>query len=279
MGKKNVIQSVLFVLLVVFIACSTDQEVGPETQDVNNAESDNTLDLGFEEMDDLSFQGIFETSNLGGRIEQDPRIACASVSSVEEPAGVFTVTIDFGAGVECADGRTRAGKIIVTHDGKIWEFGSEIIITSEGYSINGIEIGGVRTITNKTTQTSEGIIHNIVLTDGRVTWPDESFATREVNRTRTWIRDNLNPANDEVWFTGTASGQNRAGKVYTCEILEKVVFKKTCRASGIYVPVQGKKSITGERGTVIIDFGDGTCDLDATITLNGRSKDVTLGGM
>jgi len=263
-------------LMTLWIAGCQNEEVGPAAADVQEAESDVAIESSYSEVEELSFSGIFATSQLGGRIEQDPRLACATVGMVENPTGVFTVTIDFGTGCEGPDGRIRKGIIKVTHDGQIWAFGSQITVELTGFSINDVLIEGTRVVTNKTTGTSPGIVHEITMTGGKVTWLDGTFATRNVTRVRTWIRDSVSPLNDEVWIGGSANGTNRNGVSYSMQITNNLVFKASCIAGKIFIPVSGTKEIITDKVTVLVDFGDGTCDRLATVTVNGRSKEVTI---
>ena len=190
------------------------------------------------------------------------------------------MTIDFGEGCTGPRGITRAGKLIITHDGKIWENGSVITTVLEGYSVNGIKIEGTRTLTNLTTLESPGIVHEVKVTGGKIIWPDGTSATREVLRTRTWIRGVIEDVtDDELWIDGSASGINRREVSYTMTIDKTIVRKRSCAESGVRVPVSGVKTIVTARATISIDFGDGSCDKTAIVTKNGNSREVTLSNM
>ena len=280
--KKMRINHWLFIMglgVATLFATSCEENVdleGPADEDIDLAETDLVVEASFDEVEDIAFAGIFATSELGGRVEEDGRFACATVSANETETG-WVVTIDFGTeGCEGPDGRVRTGVITITHDGQIWQYGSKITIALTDYVVNGHLIEGTRTIENKTTETSEGVIHEITLQNGKVTFPDETFATREVVRTRTWVRNSTNPSLDEVWIEGSANGINRNGRMYEVQITQKIVFKRNCRASQVFIPVSGVKEITSGDRVMTIDFGDGTCDRFATVTLNGRSKVVSL---
>ena len=119
--------------------------------------------------------------------------------------------------------------------------------------------------------------------DMKVTWPDETFATRSVNKVREWDRA-ANPTGD-IWqvFNGSdtepaAAGVNRKGKTYVMNITKNLIFKRECEISNdVVIPVEGVKELLVDTKKITMDFGSGTCDNTVTITIDGKSKDVEIG--
>lgn len=258
-----------------------------------SVENEATTDSYFEEVDDLSAVAVAsdEATNTGGKVGtggrlitiEDSRLECANVeivvaddSSLEHPKG--TITIDFGTGCEDKRGNVRKGKIIVTYDGRRFLPGSTVVTTFDGYFINGVQIEGVRTVTNATESLEDHPKFNIAVVGGKATWPDGTFASREANRTREWIRG-TNPLNDEWRVTGNAAGVNRNGVAYTMEIVEPLVYKRSCAVlSRVFMAVQGVKILTTESRQMTINYGDGSCDRLVIVTINGVSKEVEVKG-
>ena len=153
-----------------------------------------------------------------------------------------------------------------------------MVTTFDGYFINGVKIEGTRTVTNSSASLESNPIFTIVVTGGRATWPDATFATREANRTREWKRSNT-PNTDQWIVTGTASGTNRNGKSYQMEITKPLVYKRECAINDkVFIAVEGTKVLTVESKQVTVDYGDGSCDKLVTITINGKSKEVEVKG-
>ncbi|MDH5399153.1 MAG: hypothetical protein OEX02_13460 [Cyclobacteriaceae bacterium] len=275
--KSSIVWSLIIVIMAGFvIGCNEDEVDPPANDDVTEVADETTIESSFDEVEDLAFASIFATSNLGGRYEEDGRLVCAIVSKDTTLTGELVITIDFGSGCQGPNGRTRKGVVKVTHDGKIWQFGSTVTVELVDFYIDGVKIEGTRKVINKTTLSSTGIIHEITLSAGRVIWTDGSEATREVSKVRTWIRDNTNPLNDVVQLTGSGSGINRKGVQYTMTITEALVMKRSCWADKVFIPVSGIKEITTPRALVTVNFGDGTCDKTILITVNGKAKSVEL---
>ena len=270
--------STLFLALVLtfgFTACDkSDEEVindDPVSESAVvdeedlEAEYDDALDLSFNAMD-------LQLAGTGARVaSEDGRLRCAQMSKAEN-----IITIDFGEGCEGPRGRNRKGKIIINYTGRYFEQGSVITIQFENYFVNGKQLEGTRTITNL--PGTEFITHEIKLENGKITWPDGTFATREAFKTRIWKRAAL-PKEDEVLVYGEANGVNRRGVDYTVSVNEStpLVMKRACWSDLVFIPVKGIKVITrSERPTITIDYGDGECDRTVEVTYGEVVKDMTV---
>ncbi len=264
--------------------------------DSENVEDEAATDSYFEDTDDMatlavsaeggSLNGSRSNGRMGVR-PNDKRFDCATVTfefaddnSVEIPHGY--ITIDFGDGCTDPRGNERKGIIRVEFKGRRFIPGSTIITTLVGYEINGVKLEGVRTVSNISGSTEENPKFNITLVGGKATWTSTSGelmeATREVNRTREWVRAS-NPANDQWIVTGTAAGVNRNGRVYEMDITKPMVYKRECALSDrVFIAVEGTKELIVDGKKITIDYGDGTCDRLVTITINGESKEVRVRG-
>lgn len=283
----------LILVLITMFSCDESGVLEISNSDEVNVENEAVTDSYFEDADDLSVVAVASddaTANggktsTGGRkiITNDFRLECAEVtievaedSEPGHPKGV--ITLDFGDGCEDVRGNVRKGKIIITYDGRRFFPGSSIVTTFDEYSINDIQIEGIRSVTNATGSLEEHPSFTVVVEGGKATWPDGTFATRESERKREWIRA-TNPVNDEWHVTGIATGTNRNSVSYTMEITEALIFKRECAISSrIFMPVEGVKVLTTENRQMTIDYGDGTCDKKVTITINGESKEVEVKG-
>ena len=287
MRRNNWLKTGAFALLsALFLfntACKKDDEpTGATDSQLTEVSNDGSVELFFDEVDDLALSGLNHAANMGGRMEEDTRFACATVTAdtIRNTNGLVTqliVLIDFGTGCEGPKGRVRAGKVKVTHNGLFILPGNSITIELTDFSVDGFMIEGTRTLTNETTQGTAGkIVVGIAISGGKVTWPDGTFATREITGTKTFVIDFAAPQNGEVWVEGSASGTNRYGKNYSATITEKLVFKRTCWNQQAFFPASGVKEISTDDVIVTVNFGDGACDNTATVTVDGVSKEHTL---
>jgi hypothetical protein len=263
--------------LIFSVSCTSNIEPAAGIDDAS-VEADLLAQADFEEIDDIT-SGMMSIAEggLGGRITSvdDDRCHCAVVTHDHEN---HVITIDFGDGCTGPNGVVRSGKIIITYSGYRFVPGSYWIVTFEDFYINRRHIEGVRTVTNISESLAANPKFHIVLEGGMVTWPDNTFATREVDRVRVWFRA-ANPVLDEyhVLARSTADGTTRKEINYSCLVLEDLVYKRSCRDSKKgRIPVAGVKEVVFGDRKYIVDFGDGECDTMVTITSGDETKTIDL---
>lgn len=292
MRKFNVLKlsAVAALVWVAILSSCKDEESQPFTvQDTADLTDEAQTDAYFQDLDDMAGVAIespsdteYSTGRVSGNITiADPRFNCDGVivtitpdanSTQEFPKGVLTV--DFGTS-GCADlqNNIRKGKLIFTYNGRRFMPGSTVVTTTENYSINDIVLEGTRTLTNLQTSTSDAPRFNVVLQNGKATFPDEMSATRQSDITWQWNRA-ANPIDDnlEIEATSEASGVTRKGRTYEVDVVEPLVHKRQCG-----IPVSGVKTylINGAK-QITINYGDGSCDRTFEITVNGVTREITF---
>lgn len=282
------------VSLGAVISC-TENDLALQQEAADVAE-DAITDYFFEDADDMTSLVMLadDGTDTGGRAAEsrtititDPRFNCEGIvititmdeeSTPNVPKG--EIVIDFGE-EGCTDilGNLRKGKIIINFTGRRFLPESTVVTTFDGYSINDIQLSGVRTLTNITESNVEAPKFQVELEDGKAVWPDGTEATREHCLVREWIRA-VNPLNDAMVVDQcadaevAASGTNRRGRAYTMSIIEPLVYKRGCP-----IAVEGvKQFVDVATGKVItVDYGDGNCDRIITISVDGNSRSVNVG--
>ena len=268
----------LATIMMVTVACN-DNELDLITDESEQAAvSEAEIDAVYEDIDDLASVSVKLTEeNAGGKIgeAEDDRF-CENVFSFEGDKQSGTITLDFGDGCTDRNGNVRSGKVVIEYMGGKLVPGSKIVTTLIDYSINDIQIDGVRTLENISASLETYPTFKITLVGGEVIWPDGTNATREVDRVRVWINAN-NPLNDEHHVTGTANGQTRRGVNYDMVITDTLVYKRACRVSRRgRLPVAGAKVITTDNKIITVNYGDGECDKRVEIIVDGNREEVTV---
>ena len=277
----------------LLFSCEDNNQVQISENDSNNVENEALAESYFEDVDDIATLAVSADASTstgsreaaagrGGVKPSDSRFSCATITfefaadnSLLNPHGF--ITIDFGTGCSDARGNVRKGIIKIEFKGKRFMPASQIITTLVDYSINDIAIEGTRTVTNSSASLESNPKFTITVQGGKATWPDGTFATREVNRVREWVRA-ANPLNDEWIVTGSAAGTNRNGKTYQMEITKPLVYKRECASTKGGIAVEGIKVLTVDGKVITIDYGNGTCDKMITITIDGQSKEIEING-
>jgi hypothetical protein len=186
------------------------------------------------------------------------------------------ITVDFG-NTNCVgnDGKIRNGKIIRTYTGKYKDSGSVHTITFDGYQVNGNDIKGYKTVTNNGMNPAGNYNYTIDSKDTIIKANSGGTITWQSLRNREWINgySTQSHADDKYSITGTASGVRKNGNAWTMSITNPLIIDLSCtwRQTGgtmVFTPAS-KPART-------IDFGTGTCDNQATLTVNGNVFPFTL---
>ncbi len=282
--KKRSFISVLSVILfaaITMIACEKNNSV--EDMDLMTAEDDAIADMAYDDV----FTEVDMVMNIMDAFGYDlpsnkSELDTCPVISVISPDGGFwprKVIVDYGDG--CSHGmRTRKGKIIITVSGPMWEAGSSRTVELEKFYVNGHKVEGTRIVTNEG-RWMEGEYEgkryfSIILTGGKVTVPDSDIViSKEVNRTRTFVEgeDTRWDRRDDIWYIdGIATGINRKGIPFTREITSSLWKEIGCRfitKGTVLISAEGRPDVT-------LDYGDGTCDPKATVTVGDETREINL---
>lgn len=272
---KNIIIGSLAFSILAFSSCRKDEIFTAEIlQTASNNSMAELYDNDVQNMvDEVAVSGSLQTYKLDE--EATLLSSCATVSrdTVSFPR---TVTIDFGT-VNCTgnDGRLRRGKIIATYTGAYRDAGTVISITYDNYFVNDAQISGSRTVTNTGTD-SLGITEFDVQASIQIDLPNGGGTiTRNSSRTRSWIAGSATSIRtDDVYsITGTATGINASGNAYTVLVIEPLIRNLACRrhfTQGVMqIDVAGRPSRR-------LDYGNGSCDDQALLTVNGRTRTINL---
>lgn len=257
---------------------STESEI--ESQFVFDDVFNNVLGVN----NDLGIGGVGIFGRVGTLTEKtDSLPLCVKVSITPVQPTVFpkTVVLDFGAGCN-SHGHLRSGKITTVYTGRLSESGKSATTTFDNFKIDSLVVEGTQKITNSTVPGSNQRQFTVEVTNAKLTRPDGNYEEWAATHVNTQIEGNGTPlpADDIFRITGNSYGKTRHGNLlvsWTSEIGEPLVKKFSCRwfSKGTLKTVRnGLPSNTPWVG--LLDFGNGTCDNTATLTINGNVRQITL---
>lgn len=210
------------------------------------------------------------------RAPQDTLIfGCATVIR-DTTANPKTITVDFGS-VNCAcnDGKNRRGKVIVSYTGAYRDPGTVITHTTNQYFVNDNQVIGTKTVTNEGRNGSNNLWYSIVVNGQVIKANNGGTITWNSTRQREWIAGEstlLNWLDDVYLITGTANGIAATGETFTATITSPLRKELSC-----YHFVSGTLKVEpANHAERIIDWGSGTCDNTATVTINGNTYTISL---
>ncbi len=181
------------------------------------------------------------------------------------------LTLDFGT-TNCtsADGKLRRGKIIVTWTGKYRVAGTVITHSYLNFYQNDNKIEGTKTVTNLGINAAGHYHFSVVIANAKITKSNGKIITWASTRNREWIQGANTPAvaDDIYLITGSGSGNDANGNAFTMVITKGITIDHSCK----YHLVSGTVEITPSgKLTRVIDYGNGTCDDDATLTVGKKT--------
>ena len=225
-------------------------------------------------------ESIFENAQTmadeaeSGDLQSFKTTSCPTITR-DTSTAFKRIVIDFGD-TNCVgkDGRARRGKVIVVFTGRYREVGTQISITTEDYYVDDHRVEINRTTENKGPN-ADGHPEFTIDIDGRVVLADGSGAiVWESNRTRTWIEGDTTQAfaDDVYLISGSGSRTSASGIKYTVDITKSLRVELDCR----YITEGTIEFDPSNRPKRTLDYGEGTCDNIAELTINGRTREVTL---
>lgn len=172
------------------------------------------------------------------------------------------------------DGFGRTGKYTIRLTGPIKSTGSKMIIKLNNYKVNSISYTCdsiiVETLNSAFTGTASGSLpqsfrFKVDVINGVCSGTGWSITYNSSKTIDTQTQGTAQPSDDVTTINGTANGKNRVGIKYTATV-NNIIKRGDCPHIS-----QGTIDITPEGFDVrTVDFGDGTCDDNATYTVKGQ---------
>ncbi len=262
---------------ILFSSCKKKQDDVTDTD--TNAAGDHALAEGtYNDVQNIADEAASGsvTSYMGSYNSNEKGMlsTCAVVNN-DTTVNPHLLTINFGAtNCLCVDGRYRRGQINVSYVGHYRDSASTHTITFTNYFVNDNEVQGSKTVVNNGHNSAWHLTFSITVNGTIIKANNGGTVTWTSSRTREWIQGESTPTlNDDVYLvTGSASGTNAHGNAFTASITSALRRELSCHqfVSGIVeLTPSGKPTRT-------IDFGNGACDNQATVTINGNVYTITL---
>lgn len=274
-------------LSIGLVACKKDTTKTTTTTadtDTSAASEDNLVDASFSDVHNIVDQaanGALVTflpalpteSTSSSSVVSFEKSSCATIThdSISLPK---TIKIDFGStNCLCQDGKNRRGVINVSYTGHYKDSASVHTITFDNYFVNDNQILGTKTVTNLGHK--DGFLTYSIVVDGQVVKSNNGGThTWKSTRERKWLEGSTTPTwTDDVYsITGSASGTRANGNTYTTTITTALHRAMSCHwfDSGVIEVKPANKLVR------TLNYGAGTCDNTATVTLNGKDYTITL---
>lgn len=219
---------------------------------------------------------------------------CAVITfDTTNSSGIDSMTVDFGTGCTGGDGRVRKGKLVYTHHhGLHYRDSSNVITVStpgNTYYVDGDQvIINSKTITNNGHDATNGYLSWTVTCDLKInrangnvlTWTATKYKFLTAGETHNIPAIDWPHAKVAIYGGGNGTHTKAGGSSQSFSIsvsqADWLVRDFSCSTSRRFF-VAGIMTITPSgKPARIINFGTGTCDNNATVTINGHVYNITL---
>lgn len=284
--------AMLLSIVTIMASCQKDDSVAvPVTEEeaitmseenaAADAEYEETAEIGISADADLEVAARSGNNNFGAGIHANLNLfaelsmrlgPCVEITvTPNDSTYPKTVTIDYGTGCLCRDGKFRKGAIILHYTKPLRVPGAVLTITLRDYYVNRAHIEGKKIISNLS---NAGVrVYSVVVADGKITWPNGRGFQYEKTKTVTQIQGSETiTVGDDVF-----SMEGRSKTTYNNGV---VVVKNT--ESPLIKPVQcqwitaGVLKIKINDRQLLLNYGTGTCDNKALLSWNGGERIITL---
>ncbi|WP_177730035.1 hypothetical protein [Flavobacterium inviolabile] len=277
--KKSLFFLGLFLALVFTGSCDKDSDGSGATSSTPITKEEFRTDAKIDKMvDDVATvveNGYILPQNGSGKMTNTAQMLPGCVVTTSAIIdNTWNVSIDFGTEGCSFMGATLKGKIIISFTNDFETMSHTITYTFENFYYNDIAITGNRTMT-RTHANANGNPETSMSLDMTITYPNGDVYHRTGTRTKEWSEGHDTPGiSDDVFLiTGSWSTTFPNGNVNSTTITTPLKIKRDCA----YI-VAGVITIIRNANTATIDYGDGTCDNQATMTINGETSIITLDG-
>lgn len=267
--------STLIVMALLLVACTKDETDTVEQQNTDAlrmASEMDDIEVALEDVIIISYEG--QESLESNRMSNMPPVLpeCVTVNVLIQQ-NHREITLDFGTEGCFVHGRILRGQIVMTYDRD--PEAQEILIsyTLVDFYINQRQILGNRTILRELSNDNGNpqFTHSLQLT---VIWPNGMQASRDGLKVREWIEGfgSGDFADNVFEITGHWNSTFVNGNTHSHVVVTPLRREATCLHF-----VSGTIDVERTNFSGVLDFGDGTCDDQATFTFdNGNVISISL---
>lgn len=267
-------------MVLIFASCQKDEETDPtqadRTTEVDATKDDALADKLFSELTDITDEAMRNNEkSLKGMLTDTIFMGPCVTVTLDTFNFPFTITIDFGdVNCECNDGKFRRGKIHVEHSGPYWAVGTVITTTLEDYYVNNHQVIGTKIATNQGLNSNNNPTWTIHV-DGQVIKPNGGVITWIGDRMREWSEGHNTPWiwwDDVYMLTGSHNVTASNGATLSVTIVEGLQIALNC----YWIEAGILELNHSDNPLLVLDYGDGTCDNDAVVYIDGVPYPIEL---
>lgn len=264
----------------IFSSCRK-KEIEEKDNDTISAKDQSFASSTVNDMTSISDEagkGNSTTTSSFKTAESNAILSSCSVITYDTLAAAKTITVNFGtSNCLCNDGRNRRGSLIINFTGRYRDSNTVITVTPQNYFVNDNQVTGSKTITNKGHNAANHLVYEINANITIIKASGAGTITWQSTRQREWItgESTLTWADDVYSITGSANGTTSNGNSFSSVITSPLIRNMAFGCRRHFTQGMLEHTPSG-KATRYINFGNGTCDDQATVTINGNTYNITL---
>lgn len=276
MKIKNVIIGAT--LSMLFLSCSKDDSNNAVSNDLSEARVNAKIDMVTEDVAKIvDEQFALQANPSAGRNSQEVSAlpSCVTVN-VQLTPNNWTRTLTFNNCV-LPNGNVLDGTIIISGSLNFDTPSHTISYSFVDFYHNDILVEGnrtvVRTIQSTASQAAPHPVANMTI-DMQLTFPNGNEYHRVGNRVREMIEGFGTPM---IWADNVFSITGNWTTTFPAGTRTSTITTPLRAEAGCPHIVSGVITTVRNNNTITLDYGNGDCDNQATLTVNGNSTNITLG--
>lgn len=292
------IAAIALSMAVAAVSCRKKETTPtPIDGDVNSASDNSMAERTSDDVNNMIGIAVDDSGVAYYRYQSETE-ALLGCGTIARDTANKKVTITFN-GSACQDGHTRSGSVtfdyLAGYPAKYYRNpGFKCTVTSSNYVVDGNAVSVNKTVTNTTSPTFNPATTNmtwtitsnisIVKSNGTISWNATKYKTLLNTSDPNVYQGQATPIiwnKAKVGITGNATGTTASGESFTANVTSQLVRDFTCSPDAAHPRhhpfIQGKFEFTpGTKYIRYFDYGSGTCDNTATVTINGNIYTITL---
>lgn len=281
--KTTIIILITFLSLRLFSSCDTSDKIeNTASLSVKDITVDSKIDASLDDIINIvedQYAVQQSTANKTRTTIKSILPTCATITTLLAN-GSWTRTIDFGTGgCTMLNGNSIKGKIIIRFSDDFNDAERTLSYSFDNFYHNGKLLQGNKSIrySLKTTKLL-AVVHpiSIFTVDMKITFEDGKIYTRTGTKTKEMIEGNNTPLSweDTIFLvTGNSTTVFPNGTSISSVITTPLRYVLRCKS---IFPVEGILTITKNKSEGTLDFGKGTCDNLALLTIDGVATEIIL---
>jgi len=268
----------IFTAVLALNSCQKEKALAPKVTESSTPVTEQNLNVVTTYNEVLT---IIEAARSGRSFKTEDVLNDCAVITIDSISDPHTILVDFGTGCVSSDGIFRSGTMYAEFNVNSKQSfkattGAYINATMSNYVVDDKRYNGPVNVTNDGPNVRGNLEFPVSMGVTIENIPAGTTASINSSTTFEWLTGSSTGTreDDQLSLIGTMNGVTKDGDSYTASQVTPIIIN---RAAGCDYPVSGEMQYQIGSGSVhYINYGTGTCDDEATETVDGNTTTIYL---